>query len=94
MHGVNELIGTSGCFSLDGYKIPGAKDRVDELLDVLHADIPGSHDLLIALVLTQKCPGLRERSSTAIAAVFGEYQSTAGQVEPARSKKFLVAAIT
>lgn len=94
MHVVNELFGTSGRFSLSGYKIPGAKDRVAELLHVLHTDIPGSHDLLIALMLTQKCPGLGERSSTAIAAVFGEYQSTAGQVEPARLKTFIVAAIT
>lgn len=45
MYGVNELIGASGSFSLEGYNLPADKEWSEEILEVLHADIPGSHDL-------------------------------------------------
>ncbi|WNZ81492.1 hypothetical protein [Pseudomonas sp. P105] len=94
MYGINELIGASGGFPLDGYSLPGNKEWAEEILEVLHTDIPGSHDLLIAIVLTQECAELRERSSLAIRAVLGEYESTLGQVDALRARTFFVAAIT
>ena len=94
MYGISELIGASGGFPLDGYNLPGSKEWAEETLEVLHADIPGSHDLLIAIVLTQECAELRERSSLAIGAVLGEYESTLGQVDALRARTFFVAAIT
>ncbi|MBH8615086.1 MULTISPECIES: hypothetical protein [Pseudomonas] len=94
MYGVNELIGASGSFSLDGYNLPGDKEWSEEMLEVLHADIPGSHDLLIAIVLTQECAELRERSSMAMAVVLSEYESTLGQPDALRARTFFVAAIT
>ena len=94
MYGVNELIGASGSFSLDGYNLPGDKELSEEMLEVLHADIPGSHDLLIAIVLTQECAELRERSSMAMAVVLSDYESTLGQPDALRARTFFVAAIT
>jgi len=94
MYGVNVLIGTSGCFPLDGYNLPGDKEWAEEMLEVLHADIPGSNDLLIAIVLTQECAELRERSSMAIRVVLGEYESMLGQADALRARTFFVAAIT
>lgn len=94
MYGVNELIGASGSFSLEGYNLPADKEWSEEILEVLHADIPGSHDLLIAIVLTQECAGLRERSSMAMAVVLSEYESTLGQADALRARTFFTAAIT
>ncbi|HCH0556071.1 TPA: hypothetical protein NKO30_006195 [Pseudomonas aeruginosa] len=64
------------------------------MLEVLHAGIPGSHDLLIAIVLAQECAELRERSSMAIAVVFSEFESTLGQTDALRARTFFIAAIT
>ncbi|NNB17966.1 hypothetical protein [Pseudomonas fragi] len=94
MYGVNELIGAGGSFSLDGYNLPGDEEWSEEILEVLHADIPGSHDLLIAIVLTQECAKLRERSSMAMAVVLSEYESTLGQADALRARTFFTAAIT
>lgn len=41
MYGVNELIGASVSFSFDGYNLPGDMGSSEEILEVLHADIPG-----------------------------------------------------
>lgn len=94
MYGVNELIGSRGNFSLEGYKLPENKEWTEEILEVLHADIRVSHDLLVAIVLTQECTKLRERSSMAMAVVFSEYESTLGQPDALRARTFFVAAIT
>ncbi|TXR38156.1 hypothetical protein FVE88_16155 [Ectopseudomonas mendocina] len=94
MYGINELIGASGSFSLDGYSLPGDKEWSEEMLEVLHADIPGSHDLLIAIVLTQECAELRERSSMAMTVVLSDYESTLGQTDALRARTFFAAAIT
>lgn len=94
MYGANDLIGARGSFSLEGYNFYGGKEWSEEILEDLHADIPGSHDLLIAIVLTQDCVELRDRSSKAMGVVLSEYESTLGQADPFRARTFFVAAIT
>ncbi|MCO2275015.1 hypothetical protein FA378_10940 [Pseudomonas aeruginosa] len=94
MHGVCELSGARGSLFLGGYKLPGDREWTEEMLEVLHAGIPGSHDLLIAIVLAQECAELRERSSMAIAVVFSEFESTLGQTDALRARTFFIAAIT
>lgn len=94
MCGVNGLIGSSGNFSLKGYLINLDKKWMENILYALHTDIPGSHDLLIALVLTQECAKLRERSSIAIEVVLRDYESTLNQTDALRAKMFFVAVIT
>ncbi|WP_432780718.1 hypothetical protein QZH44_30135 (plasmid) [Pseudomonas corrugata] len=94
MCGVNGLIGSGGNFSLKGYLINFDIKRMENILHALHSDIPGSHDLLIALVLTQECVELRERSSVAIEVVLRDYESALNLADRLRAKMFFVAVIT
>ncbi len=94
MHGVYELNGARGSLFLGGYKLPWSRELTEKMLEVLHADIPGSHDLLIAIVLAQECAELRERSSMVLAVVLSEFESTLGQTDALRARTFFIAAIT
>lgn len=89
-----KLKGSQGTLSLDGYRLPTDSVWFEQILETVHVEIPGSHDLLIAIMLPQQCLSLRKRSAAAITKVLTEYEATVGQLKDMRAKTYFSAAIT
>ncbi|WP_137887543.1 hypothetical protein [Pseudomonas sp. 2FE] len=94
MEGFTKLYGTNGVISLEGYRLPEDRAWLYDMLEVVHTDIPSSHDLLIPILLMQSAESLRSASSIAIASVLGDYESTLGSQDKLRARTFFVAAVT
>lgn len=69
-------------------------DWLTKMLGMLHADIPGSHDLLIALILMRDIAAIRKQAEEGVPLVLSLYEAQLEYQEDWRAITFFTAAMT